>query len=222
MLHTKKIPTALYTITPLTKQQRFDGAIAVLKQFYDNLTAQPHSVGYNVANKTTNNYNTFINNIERDGVITVSSEGSNFTIYDSIHYNTLARYHHDLIHLNYRLDFTPENETITAQIQMRDIQQFMDDNGTSQQTQHDVIELIYYDIIGQVKYYDLFKCFVINQKKFVYDLFLNGGEIKKEVFADYAYLDGITTGYSGVYLNGELIHGKHDKRDTNINIKKGA
>ena len=205
---------------PNTKLERFESAIFVLKHYYDDFMQMNHTIGYRVKNKTTDNYIKFMNQCKIDKIIDISLTGSDFTIYDSIHYNTIARYSHDLIHHNYNLDFSPKDEILVTQIQLKNIKTWMDRRGVNGQTYNDILEIIYHDITSQVLYYDKYKNFLINQKKFVYDLFLNGHDITKEKFSDFCYLNGIVTGCSGVYLNGVLIQGDHDKRDTNINIIK--
>jgi len=61
---------------------------------------------FKVASKTTNNFEKFKEETEKNGYILVSSEGCDNTIYKHPYINIKARVFHDKYHLIHNLDFS--------------------------------------------------------------------------------------------------------------------
>lgn len=161
-----------YAYSPLSKKERFNNAINLIEDFLINYRSNYNFI---LEDHTTNNFNTLKEEVKRDKFIRISEEGNNKSIYNRSYFNTIARLWHDTIHLNNDLDFSLEDEKIVGYIQIMDINDHGDKIGSCTQTIEDAKEIIYHDIINQVKYYYKNKKFVDNQKKFVYSKFLVAG-----------------------------------------------
>lgn len=157
---------------PMTKKDRFNNAVNMIESF---LTDYNSPYKFKLVDQTTNNFETFKNEVKINGYMLVSNEGNEKTIYTKPYYNTIARVWHDTVHLNTDLNFSLEDETIVAYFQIAELEEYGDNNGYNRTTVEDAKELIYHDIIGQANYYKKTNSFVDDQKKFVYSKFLNKG-----------------------------------------------
>jgi len=159
-------------LQPLSKKARFNNAVSLIQDF---LTQYKLTYKFIVKDQTTNNYKKFKKETLETGIMLVSSEGCENTIYTDKKFNIIARVWHDHVHLKHDLDFSYKCEITTAQHQIDEIVRYMDARGTDCVMQNDVKELIYHDIITQAKYYKNTGEFVNNQYKFVYSHFLGKG-----------------------------------------------
>lgn len=158
-----------------TKKEKFNQGLFALKHFLNKLH---HKIGYKVEDMTTNNFQKFKDEILNKGYMSISLDGCNKTIYESVGYNVLARYHYDTIHYDYDLDFSLEDETKVCQIQIEQITSFMQKEGYTNQVISYASELIYLDIIAQGYFYKHNNKFLDDQYEFIYDLFLSDNYAK--------------------------------------------
>lgn len=91
--------------------------------------------------------------------IPIADYGSDTSIYGK-KYNTMFRFYHDVIHLEYNKGFSSKDETFVAKKHIQD--------GISFGLSSLAIEILWADTYGQVKYYFNNKSFVNNQLDFVY------------------------------------------------------
>jgi len=92
-------------------------------------------------------------------VVPIASYGSDQTIYDNHSVNTMFRFWHDVIHLEEDLGFGVNDESLVADIHIRE--------GVSMGLSSLALDILEADTKGQVLYYDRFGEFVGNQKAFV-------------------------------------------------------
>jgi len=126
---------------------------------------------FHTAKTTTNNYNKFVDEVWKDGYITVSEEGCKYSIYDNEYVNIRARLFHDLVHFNYKLDFSLEDEIKVAKIQCELIETHLKDSIPRTRVDN-ACWLLFLDIVKQAEYYYKHKQFVVNQKDFIYQHFI--------------------------------------------------
>lgn len=153
----------------MTKEARFSNAVAVIELF---LMGYKSKYTYEVVESTTNSFKAFKEEIANEGIMYVSNEGCENTIYSSPAYNILARVWHDNVHLKHDYDFGEVGEVKTCQVQLAELRIALDKLGVSPVIVEDALEVIYHDIIGQVEYYATNKSFVANQRDFVFERFL--------------------------------------------------
>jgi len=151
-----------------------------LKQYSEGIQALERvilyvtqNVMYGTAEKTTNNFEEFKEETEKNGFITVSKESCKNTIYSSAQMNVLARLFHDKIHLAFDLDFSPRNEEIVAGIQAGIIYTNALQLGYSEEVSTIASRIIYADIVAQAEYYQETGEFVAHQKSFIMNELLN-------------------------------------------------
>lgn len=155
--------------TPKSKLDRFNDAVKVIELFLEGYKS---AYKYELAYRTTNNFDTFKKEIAETGVMLVSNEGNSNTIYTHPTYNILARVWHDNVHLKHDLDFSLESEVRTCQHQLEELRIALNNMGVSPIIINDAMELIYHDIIGQATHYADTREFVIEQKLFVFNRFI--------------------------------------------------
>lgn len=127
---------------------------------------------FKVSDKTTNNFDGFKSETERNGgIITVSLEGCETSIYGNMYINLLARLWHDKLHLKYNKDFSVAHEVFIADLQ-RDAVYSSVESKYGHDRAINASVLIWIDIYEQIMYYNKYLQFVDNQEQFVYDKFL--------------------------------------------------
>lgn len=145
---------------------RFDRAIMGITEFLAN---RRNIRPFVIAEKTTNSFKEFKQEVENNnGMMIISSEGCEKTIYGNAYLNILARAWHDEIHLAHNLDFSMKDEFLVSDIQSGQLRNSTEDV----QLGDDMATIIELDIKGQVIYYDRYKEFVDNQLLFVKRLFI--------------------------------------------------
>lgn len=127
---------------------------------------------FKVAETTTNNFLEFKAETEENGgIITVSKEGCETSIYGNVYINLLARLWHDKLHLKHNKDFSVSDEIFVADAQRDEVYRFVEGlHGKDRAINASV--LIWIDIYEQIVYYEKYKKFVDNQEEFVYGKFL--------------------------------------------------
>ena len=127
---------------------------------------------FKVATKTTNNFKEFkAETVKNKGIITVSTEGCETSIYGNVYINLLARLWHDKAHLAHNKDFSLVDEIFIADTQRADVYNYIEAKYGHDRAINASV-LIWIDIYEQIVYYEAYKKFVDNQEQFVYDKFL--------------------------------------------------
>jgi len=155
----------------LIRKNNWDKAISLICETVDFVT---NGINFIVESKTTNCFDEFKKETEKNGYITVSSEGCYSSIYDNHVLNIRARVWHDLNHLQLNMDFSYEQELVVAKAQTDNIQAYADHKGSYT---FDIVELakkiVIIDIKSQYNYYQKYGKFVTDQKSFVQNILWN-------------------------------------------------
>ncbi len=122
--------------------------------------------------KTTNSWNKFRKEIKNNQFIT-STEGCEYTIYDSVEDNVNARIHHDICHLQLDMGFSYEEEEEVCEEQIQQIRKYGEENLWSEDIINLATQIIFIDIVGQAAYYKDNGKFVNHQKSFVQHMLYN-------------------------------------------------
>lgn len=127
---------------------------------------------FKMADTTTNSFSEFKAETKaNNGIITVSLEGCETSIYGNVYINLLARLWHDKLHLKHNKDFSLYDEIYIADIQRDEVYNYIKLRYNEDRALNASV-LIWVDIYEQIVYYELNKKFVDNQEQFVYDRFL--------------------------------------------------
>jgi len=157
-------------------EEAYNQAVYDLTEFIVHRTKNSKFV---VSEATTNNFKEFKEEtIKNQGVINISLEGSDNTIYGNKYVNTLARVWHDEIHITHNLSFNEFDEAVVAKVQKEEVYQYFKNKGVYFRgflASH----LIYLDIMEQVKYYKENKEYVVNQNDFIKKAFVNSLSVKE-------------------------------------------
>lgn len=151
-------------------KDRVDQAISDLSHAILAIT-QRDAIKYSIKPSTTNNYDEMVENYNKSGILEVSIEGCDTSIYRSPAVNILARVFHDRVHIQKSLDFSEEHELTIAKIQRGEIFNQCKLMGLSNLRASRAAILLYLDIAEQVKYYYKYSSFVENQYEFVMERF---------------------------------------------------
>lgn len=151
-------------------KDRVDQAISDLSHAILAIT-QRDNIKYTLKPNTTNNYDFMVANYHKSGILEVSIEGCDTSIYRSPAVNLLARVFHDRVHIQKSLDFSEEHELTIARIQRGEIFNQCKLAGLSNLRASRAAILLYLDIAEQVKYYYKYNRFVENQYEFVMERF---------------------------------------------------
>lgn len=144
-------------------------AIRDLTEF---IVAHYGSECFKVADTTTNSFSEFKAETKaNEGIITVSLEGCETSIYGNIYINLLARLWHDRLHLKHNKDFSLYDEIYIADIQRDEVYNYIKLRYNEDRALNASV-LIWVDIYEQIVYYETNKKFVVNQEQFVYGKFL--------------------------------------------------
>lgn len=151
------------------KQRILNQAIYDLSEFIVDRTK---TTTFKVSEHTTNSFKAFkAEVVANNGIINVSLEGSETSIYGNKYLNTLARVWHDLIHIEYNLSFNEADETVVARIQKEEVYQDLKFKVGVLRAYY-ASTLIWLDIMEQVKYYNETGLFVDNQIDFISNKFM--------------------------------------------------
>ena len=157
-------------------EEAYNQAVYDLTEFVIHRTKNSKFV---VSEVTTNSFKEFKEEtLKNQGVINISLEGSDNTIYGNKYVNTLARVWHDEIHLTHNLSFNEFDEAVVAKVQKEEVYQYFKNKGVYFRgflASH----LIYLDIMEQVKYYKENKEYVVNQNDFIKKAFVNSLSVKE-------------------------------------------
>lgn len=127
---------------------------------------------FKMADTTTNSFSEFKAETKaNNGIITVSLEGCETSIYGNVYINLLARLWHDKLHLKHNKDFSLYDEIYIADIQRDEVYNYIKLRYNEDRALNASV-LIWVDIYEQIVYYELNKKFVDNQEQFVCDRFL--------------------------------------------------
>ena len=151
-------------------KDRVDQAISDLSHAILAIT-QRDNIKYTLKPHTTNNYGLMVDNYNKSGILEVSIEGCDTSIYKSPAVNLLARVFHDRVHIQKSLDFSEEHELKIAKIQRGEIFNQCKLAGLSNLRASRAAILLYIDIADQVKYFYKYNKFVENQYTFVIERF---------------------------------------------------
>jgi len=159
-------------------KQEWDRAIKLLSEVAEY---EASCIEYEIESTTTNSWEEFKKETEKNGYITVSMDGCDTSIYDNAVVNRMARVWHDKVHLNNNLSFSLKDEIEVTKIQQEDIYDYVKEVKLkdNQDFNIKILELaqkiIYIDVAEQLKYYYKHKKFVENQKTFVQNILYNEG-----------------------------------------------
>lgn len=149
----------------------YNQAVYDLSEF---ITQRTKNVEFKVSDFTTNSFKKFKEETRLNGgIINVSLEGSETSIYGNKYINTLARVWHDMMHLEYNLSFNSHDEKTVGKIQKEEVFKYFKEKGISYRG-YLAGALIWIDIVEQVNYYNETGEFVENQVEFVRTKFLEG------------------------------------------------
>jgi len=151
-------------------EQDFFRAVNALESFIKHTT---EGVAFATAKTTTNNWEKFKAEVERDGFITISTEGCENTIYSSPGMNVYARLWHDITHLRLQADFTVAGEDMVTDAQEHSLKLWMVQQGYDPRVIEHAGNVLHADIMGQADYYQKYNRFVPYQRVFVMNRFLN-------------------------------------------------
>lgn len=151
-------------------KDRVDQTISDLSHAILAIT-QRDNIKYTLKTHTTNNSNTMESNYRKTGVLEVSIEGCDTSIYKSPAINILARVFHDSVHIQKSLDFSEEHELKVAKLQRGTVFNQCKLMGLSNIRASRAAMLLYLDITEQVKYYYKYNKFVDDQYSFIIEKF---------------------------------------------------
>lgn len=151
-------------------KDRVDQTISDLSHVILAIT-QRDNIKYTLKPHTTNNFDLMIDNYNKSGILEVSIEGCDNSIYRSPAVNILARVFRDRVHIQKSLDFSEEHELKIAKIQRGEIFNQCKLMGLSNLRASRAAILLYLDIAEQVKYYYKYNRFVEDQYEFVMERF---------------------------------------------------
>lgn len=151
-------------------KDRVDQTISDLSHAILAIT-QRDNIKYTLKPHTTNNFDLMIANYNKSGILEVSIEGCDTSIYKSPAVNLLARVFHDRVHIQKSLDFSEEHELKIAKIQRGEIFNQCKLSGLSNLRASRAAILLYIDIADQVKYFYKYNKFVEDQYTFVIERF---------------------------------------------------
>ena len=151
-------------------KDRVDQTISDLSHAILAIT-QRDNIKYTLKPHTTNNFDLMVANYHKSGILEVSIEGCDTSIYKSPAVNLLARVFHDRVHIQKSLDFSEEHELKIAKIQRGEIFNQCKLAGLSNLRASRAAILLYIDIAEQVKYYYKYNKFVEDQYTFVIERF---------------------------------------------------
>ena len=151
-------------------KDRVDQAISDLSHAILTIT-QRDNIKYTLKPNTTNNFDLMVDSYNKSGILEVSIEGCDTSIYRSPAVNLLARVFHDRIHIQKSLDFSEEHELKIARIQRGEIFNQCKLAGLSNLRASRAAILLYLDIAEQVKYFYKYNKFVEDQYTFVIERF---------------------------------------------------
>lgn len=149
---------------------RIDQSISDLSHAILAIT-QRDNIEYTLKPHTTNNYALMVANYHNTGILEVSIEGCDTSIYRSPAVNLLARVFHDRVHIQKSLDFSEEHELRIAKIQRGEIFNQCKLMGLSNIRASRAAILLYLDIADQVSYFYKYNKFVEDQYTFVMERF---------------------------------------------------
>jgi len=130
-------------------------------------------IKFEIEDTTTDNYNEFIEEINKDGYFTISRDGTLSSIYENQAVNIKARVWHDYHHYHSKLSFSYEDELKVLALQLKDIDNYCSTKTIDTQTKEDAKSILSIDIQQQVEYYQTHKCFVNEQRSFVRSIWFN-------------------------------------------------
>lgn len=151
-------------------KDRIDQTISDLSHAILAIT-QRDNIEYTLKPHTTNNYALMVANYHNTGILEVSIEGCDTSIYRSPAVNLLARVFHDRVHIQKSLDFSEEHELRIAKIQRGEIFNQCKLMGLSNIRASRAAILLYLDIADQVSYFYKYNKFVEDQYTFVMERF---------------------------------------------------
>lgn len=149
---------------------RIDQSISDLSHAILAIT-QRDNIEYTLKPHTTNNYSLMVANYHNTGILEVSIEGCDTSIYRSPAVNLLARVFHDRVHIQKSLDFSEEHELRIAKFQRGEIFNQCKLMGLSNIRASRAAILLYLDIADQVSYFYKYNKFVEDQYTFVIERF---------------------------------------------------
>lgn len=154
------------------KTIRTDSYKLAIRDLTEFIVTHYGSECFKVADITTNSFLEFKAETKaNNGIITVSLEGCETSIYGNVYINLLARLWHDKLHLKHNKDFSLYDEIYMADIQRDEVYNYIKLRYNEDRAVNASV-LIWVDIYEQIVYYELNKKFVDNQEQFVYDRFL--------------------------------------------------
>lgn len=151
-------------------KDRIDQSISDLSHAILAIT-QRDNIEYTLKPHTTNNYALMVANYHNTGILEVSIEGCDTSIYRSPAVNLLARVFHDRVHIQKSLDFSEEHELRIAKVQRGEIFNQCKLMGLSNIRASRAAILLYLDIADQVSYFYKYNKFVEDQYTFVMERF---------------------------------------------------
>lgn len=151
-------------------KDRIDQSISDLSHAILAIT-QRDNIEYTLKPHTTNNYSLMVANYHNTGILEVSIEGCDTSIYRSPAVNLLARVFHDRVHIQKSLDFSEEHELRIAKVQRGEIFNQCKLMGLSNIRASRAAILLYLDIADQVSYFYKYNKFVEDQYTFVMERF---------------------------------------------------
>lgn len=151
-------------------KDRIDQTISDLSHAILAIT-QRDNIEYTLKPHTTNNYALMVANYHNTGILEVSIEGCDTSIYRSPAVNLLARVFHDRVHIQKSLDFSEEHELRIAKFQRGEIFNQCKLMGLSNIRASRAAILLYLDIADQVSYFYKYNKFVEDQYTFVMERF---------------------------------------------------
>lgn len=132
---------------------------------------QKNPIKFVVKPHTTNSFAVMQDQYAKTGVLEVSSDGCQTSIYGNAFMNILARVFHDRVHLTRNLSFSKNDELQTAKLQRGEVFNECKLLGMSNLRASRAAALLYIDIADQVKYYYKYHQFVENQYEYIMERF---------------------------------------------------
>jgi hypothetical protein len=97
----------------------------------------------------------------------VYSGGSENTIFTDKKFNYLFRAWHDALHIKNNLSFSFKDETILGNIQANEARNIAIELKMSLEEARDVADVVHAEVVGQIEYYQVYRNYVDDQKKYV-------------------------------------------------------